>query len=121
MDTNHRFDVRKVLESSALPSVSKMKDVTEDNVHELAQGHITYPVVSSDPKIRRNSLAQLTREALPRLEHYLNCVEATKRPSLGEVYGEPSGGKVRSFNASERTQEPKENRIEISSYSPFSI
>jgi hypothetical protein len=103
MDTNHRFNVKKVLESSALPGVSKMKDVTKDNVHELGQSQATYPVVSSDLKIHRNSLAQLTREALPRLEHYRNCTEAIKRPSLGEVYGEPSEGKVRLFNASERT------------------
>jgi hypothetical protein len=103
MDKNHRFNVKKVLEISDLPGISKMKDVTEDTVPDLDQGHITYPVVSSDPKIHRNSIAQLTREALPRLDHYRNCIQATKRPSLGELYGE-SEGKVRKFNASERTQ-----------------
>lgn len=80
-----------------------MKDVAEGNVPELGQGHATYPVVSNDPKIRRNSLAQLTREALPRVDHYRNCSEAIRRPSLGELYGEPSEGKVRNLNASERT------------------
>ncbi|PNF24775.1 Bumetanide-sensitive sodium-(potassium)-chloride cotransporter [Cryptotermes secundus] len=93
MDKNHRFNVKKVLETSALPGVSKMKASTDGNIPDLDQGNVTYPVVSSDPKIRRNSLAQLTREALPRVDHYRNCIEATKRPSLGELYGEPSGVK----------------------------
>jgi hypothetical protein len=97
MNTNHRFNVKKVLEAGALPGVSEMKDVSEDNVPQLGQGNITYPVVSSDPKIHRNSLAQLTREALPRLDHYRNCIQATRRPSLGELYGDPSEGKVRPF------------------------
>jgi hypothetical protein len=98
-----------------------MKDATDGNVPDLDHGNVTYPVVSSDPKIRRNSLAQLTREALPRLDHYRNCIQATKRPSLGELYGEPSEVKVRDFNASERTQEPEGNGIEMSSYFPSSL
>jgi hypothetical protein len=116
MDTNHRFSVKKVLETNVLSEVSKEKDVTEENIPELEQGNVTYPVVSNDPKIHRNSLAQLTREALPRLDNYRDCVHATRRPSLGELYGEPSEGKVRKFKASERTQEPEGNRIKISSY-----
>lgn len=36
---------------------------------------------------RRRSLAQFTREALPRLENYRNSKRALKRPSLGELHG----------------------------------
>lgn len=36
---------------------------------------------------RRRSLAQFTREALPRLENYRNSKRAMKRPSLGELHG----------------------------------
>jgi hypothetical protein len=118
MDINHRFNVKKVLE---VPGIFTMKDTSEGNIPEVVQGHITYPVVSNDPKIRRNSLAQLTREALPRLDHYRNCVEATKRPSLGELYGDPSGAKVRPFHTSERIQGTKGNKVQISSYSPSSL
>lgn len=37
---------------------------------------------------RKRSLAQLTREALPRLENYRNSKRALKRPSLGELHGD---------------------------------
>ncbi|XP_037292451.1 bumetanide-sensitive sodium-(potassium)-chloride cotransporter [Manduca sexta] len=37
---------------------------------------------------RRRSLAQLTREALPRMENYRNSKRALKRPSLGELHGD---------------------------------
>jgi hypothetical protein len=116
MDTGHRFNVKKVLEASALPGISKMKDASEDNIPEVVQGHITYPVVNSDPKIHRNSLAQLTREALPRLDHYRNCVEATRRPSLGELYGDPSGAKVRPVHTG-RNQGTRGNKPSAPSYS----
>lgn len=77
-----------------------MQGVPENDVLELEQSQgglppstATYPVGNMDPKNRRSSLAQLTREALPRLDHYKNCVQAMKRPSLGELHGEPSEGK----------------------------
>uniref|UniRef100_A0A1L8DDI6 Putative solute carrier family 12 n=2 Tax=Nyssomyia neivai TaxID=330878 RepID=A0A1L8DDI6_9DIPT len=38
--------------------------------------------------IRKKSLAQLTREALPRLDNYRISKRALKRPSLGELHGE---------------------------------
>jgi hypothetical protein len=120
MDANHRFNVKKVSESRALPDISKIKALTDENVPELGQGNITYPVVSNDLKIHRNSLAQLTREALPRLDNYRHCLHATRRPSLGELYGEPSEGKVGNFEANERTQKPNGNRIEIFSHFPSS-
>uniref|UniRef100_A0A2A4JL60 Bumetanide-sensitive sodium-(Potassium)-chloride cotransporter n=1 Tax=Heliothis virescens TaxID=7102 RepID=A0A2A4JL60_HELVI len=37
---------------------------------------------------RKRSLAQLTREALPRLDNYRNSKRALKRPSLGELHGD---------------------------------
>ncbi|GAB0086660.1 bumetanide-sensitive sodium-(potassium)-chloride cotransporter [Sergentomyia squamirostris] len=37
---------------------------------------------------RKKSLAQLTREALPRLDNYRISKRALKRPSLGELHGE---------------------------------
>lgn len=37
---------------------------------------------------RKRSLAQLTREALPRMENYRHSKRAFKRPSLGELHGE---------------------------------
>lgn len=37
---------------------------------------------------RKRSLAQLTREALPRMENYRNSRRALKRPSLGEIHGD---------------------------------
>ncbi|XP_045775420.1 bumetanide-sensitive sodium-(potassium)-chloride cotransporter-like [Maniola jurtina] len=37
---------------------------------------------------RKRSLAQLTREALPRMENYRNSRRALKRPSLGELHGD---------------------------------
>ncbi|XP_059611500.1 bumetanide-sensitive sodium-(potassium)-chloride cotransporter isoform X2 [Phlebotomus argentipes] len=38
--------------------------------------------------IRKKSFAQLTREALPRLDNYRISKRALKRPSLGELHGE---------------------------------
>lgn len=43
---------------------------------------------------RRRSLAQLTREVLPRLENYRTSRRALKRPSLGELHGGEDGIKV---------------------------
>ncbi|GBP07676.1 Bumetanide-sensitive sodium-(potassium)-chloride cotransporter [Eumeta japonica] len=37
---------------------------------------------------RKRSLAQLTREALPRMDNYRNSKRALKRPSLGELHGD---------------------------------
>lgn len=37
---------------------------------------------------RKKSLAQLTREALPRLDNYRISKRGLKRPSLGELHGE---------------------------------
>jgi hypothetical protein len=98
MGTNHRFDVKRVPEGSAVSGDSNVQGVPNNDVSEPVQGHATYPVASTDPKNRRTSLAQLTREALPRLDHYRNCIQAIKRPSLGELYGDVGEVKVRSLH-----------------------
>lgn len=47
---------------------------------------------------RRKSLAQFTKEALPRLENYRISKRGLKRPSLGELHGgEDNFVKVRFF------------------------
>jgi hypothetical protein len=94
MDTNHRFDVKPVSEDSSVDGNYKMMGLPQNGVPDLGQVYATYPAASSDPKTRRNSIAHLTREALPRLDHYRNGLEATKRPTLGELHGELSEGKV---------------------------
>lgn len=97
MDIIHRFDVKRVPEESDISGDTNVQNARNNEISEPVQGHATYPVASNDPKIHRNSLAQLTREALPRLDHYRNCVQAMKRPSLGELYGDVSEVKVRPF------------------------
>lgn len=86
MDSNHRFDVKTVSEDIEVPN---------SGVLDLGHGHATYPGSNSDLKNRRSSLAQITREALPHLDHYSNCQQAVKRPSLGELHGESNEEKVR--------------------------
>jgi len=71
-----------------------MMGLHNNGVPDLGLGHGTNPAADSDPETHRNSLAHLTREALPRLDHYRNCMQAIKRPSLGELHGELSEGKV---------------------------
>jgi len=94
MDTKHRFDVMPVSEDSFVDGNFKMLGVPKNGVPDLGHGNATYPGASSDPKTHRSSIAHLTREALPRLDHYRNCMEAIKRPTLGELHGELSEEKV---------------------------
>lgn len=49
------------------------------------------------PGGRKRSLAQLTREVLPRMENYRHSRRAAKRPSLGELHGGEEQLKVRSL------------------------
>ncbi|KAL1139875.1 hypothetical protein AAG570_006852 [Ranatra chinensis] len=44
---------------------------------------------ANKPRGERNSFCTLTLEALPRVDHYKNTKESIKRPSLGELHGEP--------------------------------
>lgn len=97
MGTNNRFDVQRVAEDSCVAGNSTIHGLPKTGVPELGHSHATYPAASTDAKIHRGSLAQLTREALPRLDHYRNCIQATKRPSLGELHGDISEEKVRFF------------------------
>lgn len=49
----------------------------------------------NNPRRERNSFCTLTLEALPRVDYYKNSQESAKRPSLGELHGEPRIIKVR--------------------------
>jgi hypothetical protein len=111
MDINNRFDVKRVSEE-IVPDSNSEKGVGNNDVPEPVQGHATYPAANSDFRNHRNSLAQLTREALPRLDHYRNCIQATKRPSLGELYGDATEGKVRPhFDTHKHTHTVSNNNI----------
>ncbi|XP_028043473.1 bumetanide-sensitive sodium-(potassium)-chloride cotransporter [Bombyx mandarina] len=54
---------------------------------------------------RKRSLAQLTREALPRMENYRNSKRALKRPSLGELHGDHL-----ITEEEEKTQNPRDTK-----------
>jgi hypothetical protein len=110
MDVNHRFNVKRVPEGNNISCESSVQNV-RNSFSEPVQTHATYPVASTDPKSHRNSLAQLTREALPRLDHYRNCIQAIKRPSLGELYGDASEVKVRrSFHVETKISKQRQQK-----------
>ncbi|XP_041980444.1 bumetanide-sensitive sodium-(potassium)-chloride cotransporter [Aricia agestis] len=88
-------------------SVSKVDGESKKNGIHMGASIITRPIRSSAETIengdanpqaetwlhdagwrRKRSLAQLTREALPRMENYRNSKRALKRPSLGELHGD---------------------------------
>ncbi|PSN49692.1 Bumetanide-sensitive sodium-(potassium)-chloride cotransporter [Blattella germanica] len=107
MDSKHRFNVRRVSETNQAQSENVMQGVPENELLELEDSPGALPNSTTnafpppaaanvgEPKgRRRSSLAQLTRERLPRLDYYRNGLQALKRPSLGELHGEPSEGKV---------------------------
>lgn len=72
-------------------------NIPQDTVSELINTTSTTCLCDNPPK-RRRSLAQLTREALPRLENYRNSKRALKRPSLGELlHGREEFAKVSLF------------------------
>jgi hypothetical protein len=108
MNKNYRFDVKTVSEDSCVDGNFKMMGLPQNGVPDLGDGHGTYPAASSDPKTYRYSLGHLTREALPRLDHYRNCMEAIKRPTLGELHGELSEETVRPFYITTQVNKQRE-------------
>ncbi|XP_066994462.1 bumetanide-sensitive sodium-(potassium)-chloride cotransporter [Anabrus simplex] len=94
-----RFSVRRVEHDPAADS----HQMTEGNVNPAGSTdtlpsavdifNSTSTTCLVEPKDRKCSIAHLTLEALPRMDHYRNCMEGLKRPSLGEVHGEDSGEK----------------------------
>jgi hypothetical protein len=117
MGTNNRFDVKLVSEDSPLDGNFKMMGLPNSGVPDLEHGHATYPGASSEPKTHRISIAHLTREALPRLDHYRNGLEGTKRPTLGELHGELSEEKVSPLYITTQVNEQrqlKENLMRLS-------
>ena len=93
MDTNNRFDVTPVMEDSHVDDNSKMTGLPNNGIPDLGHSYATYPPASSD-STPRSSITHFTPEALPHLDHYRNCLQATKRPSLGELHGELNEEKV---------------------------
>lgn len=76
--------ISRPLRSSAETTERGVPVVTQN-----AQGNIGSETWLHDAGWRRKrSLAQLTREALPRMENYRNSKRALKRPSLGELHGD---------------------------------
>ncbi|KAL7038044.1 hypothetical protein ACKWTF_009435 [Chironomus riparius] len=59
------------------------------NVNDLYHRKNSHSVPVSSIDRRKFSFAQLTREALPRLDNYRISKRALKRPSLGELHGDP--------------------------------
>lgn len=86
-----RFKVNKV--EFALTNCNTIHEGMQmNNRLKVSNDTDAYSVASTtclhDPQgKRRRSLAQFTREALPRLENYRNSKRALKRPSLGELHG----------------------------------
>lgn len=89
----NKFSVRRVEEGIHNEGL-QMKEtdgvilsVNNDNVNGLVHTNTasTTCLYETSTNKRRRSLAQLTREALPRLENYRNSRRALKRPSIGEL------------------------------------
>jgi hypothetical protein len=55
------------------------------------------------------------------LDHYRDCVEATRRPSLGELYGDPSGGRVRELRTDKAAEEQAACSTDMSLCCPTSL
>lgn len=95
-----RFSVKRVsmegIDNAGLQlheNLPVTKNGKGDTVGDLVNGGSS-TCLYENPGKRRRSLAQLTREALPRLENYRNSRRALKRPSLGELHGGEDGIKV---------------------------
>lgn len=89
----NKFSIRRVEEGLDNDGL-QMKEtggvilsVNNDNVNGLVNTNTasTTCLYETSGTKRRRSLAQLTREALPRLENYRNSRRALKRPSIGEL------------------------------------
>lgn len=96
-----RFSVKRIEEGIENDGMQMRENgcvrlnVPQDTVGELINTTST-TCLCENPGKRRRSLAQLTREALPRLENYRNSKRALKRPSLGELlHGKEEHSKVR--------------------------
>jgi len=95
MKTKQRFQVQvtsQAVESSPnAENGSYLKNNLSDfEAQNVRRNSRTVPALPSDNARRKSSLGQLTREALPRLDHFRISGRAFKRPSLGELYGDPT-------------------------------
>ncbi|KAF5306750.1 hypothetical protein FQA39_LY01508 [Lamprigera yunnana] len=87
----HRFSVKRIddggIDNNGMQMCENgnvILNVPQDTVGALRNTMSTTCLFENAVK-RKRSLAQLTREALPRLENYRNSKRALKRPSLGEL------------------------------------
>ncbi|XP_077285790.1 sodium potassium chloride cotransporter [Arctopsyche grandis] len=74
-------------------NICKVNNGFELNEDKGSNGNLEAGTITSSLDVeyvgnRKRSLAQLTREALPRLDNYRISKRALKRPSLGELHGE---------------------------------
>ncbi|KAB0800350.1 hypothetical protein PPYR_06090 [Photinus pyralis] len=110
----NRFSVRRIDDGGVDNNGMQLSEngcvrlnVPQDTVGELINTTSTTCLYENHVK-RKRSLAQLTREALPRLENYRNSKRALKRPSLGELlHGREENAKEASAgpeNADEKIQ-----------------
>ncbi|KAK5649405.1 hypothetical protein RI129_000434 [Pyrocoelia pectoralis] len=110
----NRFSVKRIDEGGVDNGGMQLSEngcvklkVPQDSVGELINTTST-TCLFENPAKRKRSLAQLTREALPRLENYRNSKRALKRPSLGELlHGREENAKEASAgpeNADEKIQ-----------------
>jgi hypothetical protein len=87
-----RFTVTPIRENGAndKTKTESFRNEVHLNVNNyIRRNSRTVPALPVDGERRKFSLAQLTREALPRLDNYRISKRALKRPSLGELHGDP--------------------------------
>lgn len=87
---DHRFSVSRVergIENGGL-QLSEQNGISQESIGDFVNNSTTrlHDVPEKIEK-RKRSLAQFTREALPRLENYRNSKRALKRPSLWQLHG----------------------------------
>ena len=84
-----RFNVKK----AAISSNPDGGGVDNPGLY-LGPGDDKAAIDAAAKRRERNSFCTLTLEALPRADHYKNTHEGVKRPSIGELHGEPAYIKV---------------------------
>lgn len=106
MHTLHVDDNAYDLQYNSLPltdrvgSLKNNDENIDDNGDVLSSIKVSSTICLPDfANRRRRSLAQMTREALPRLDFYRNSRRALRRPSLGELHGEEIQNKVTNLNS----------------------
>ncbi|XP_063227060.1 bumetanide-sensitive sodium-(potassium)-chloride cotransporter [Bacillus rossius redtenbacheri] len=116
MKDEGRFTVRRLEELPAMRHVPEHEVLEMDKMDAAGR---TTPDANSAPCPRearcgrKISLAQLTMEALPRLDNYKNTVQATKRPSMGHLHGEEYDVKDAEETADDPSPEPESHGVKL--------